>query len=234
MEKEIKRMGKDAVELPNNNSMLPAGTRLFQLIETQQDTITMKQFFYFLPSVTQGKLMIGMYTANKERDTILERNVAAAIYYDGVYNVRITPPTATEMDFAGRTILLRPACQWRSPHTVQCSVDEMNWSVHKTYEAAKYLTDIQLSVVRDAKRFKLLKEEEIDITFEGVPVKAKRVAYKINVPKFVMGGDNILIAYYVTAKVRDQFVHCVLSHYEKEVGPNGELPRLLAEVMKVN
>jgi len=79
----------------------------------------------------------------------------------------------------------------------------------------------------------VLSNETVDIQFEGQPTTAKRIRVKIQVPKFVTGGSNELIVYYVAAEVRGRFVGCVLSHYSNDPLTENGVPALLAKVMKV-
>lgn len=72
--------------------------------------------------------------------------------------------------------------------------------------------------------------EEVDVYFKNSETKAIRSKEKIKLPELVMGGSNILIIYYVSTKVRDRYVTCVLSHYTDDVNADN-LPPLLSEVM---
>ncbi|MNY42069.1 hypothetical protein D3C86_1769290 [compost metagenome] len=77
------------------------------------------------------------------------------------------------------------------------------------------------------------KESEVTVIFEGQEVKAMKRIMVAN-PPGALGGSNVVIVYYVVAKVRGRYVSCTLSHYTDDVGvKQNKLPPLLAEVMQL-
>jgi hypothetical protein len=115
-------------------------------------------------------------------------------------------------------------------NNLQCPGNgQMNWAVYPTLEEAQGGTQLQMK--QNAKR-KILKSEELNIVFEGEPATAIRIVYKMNVPRIIMGGSNNLAVFYVTTKVRGQYVSCVLSNFVENEN-DYTLGALLLEVMKM-
>lgn len=155
----------------------------------------------------------------------LDKSVPESVY---------TAPTADLIDFIGRPIKLGGVCRWMSPHNVQCpNYGQMSWSVFDSEEAAVRNNKLVAERGRKKSIADIQEEVEVPVTFEGVQVKAKKVKVKIQVPKFVMGGSNVLIVYYITANVRNKYVSCVLSQYTDDTQTDGLAP-LLKEVMSLD
>lgn len=77
-----------------------------------------------------------------------------------------------------------------------------------------------------------IKQENVTFYFEGIETQALRTSVKMKIPELIMGGSNVLIVYYVTSKVRDRYVSCILSHYTDDINAD-DLPPLLGEVMEI-
>ncbi|CAN0602260.1 unnamed protein product, partial [Ectocarpus sp. 12 AP-2014] len=142
-----------------------------------------------------------------------------------------------KINFAGREIELGGNCNWISINNIQCPFyGQLNWSVHKTKESADLSIQNQFKVTKTKNGGKVISEEEIDIIFEGAKTKAKKVNYDFtgitSLLASMSGGKNLTI-YYVSEKVRENYVSCVLSFWNNDnIKPSG-LPQLLEEVMSI-
>jgi hypothetical protein len=136
------------------------------------------------------------------------------------------------INFAGRTVQLKDHFEWMAPDNIYCPGNgQMSWSVHSTMDKAIRARDFQLIKNNDVKLVEILKQDTVPIFFEGSTVQGLRVTYKSKVPRIFWGkGSKILLVYYIVAFVRNQFVACVLSHYEDQL-PNGNVPPPLDNVM---
>jgi len=149
-------------------------------------------------------------------------------------NIYTTPIVGDSFDFIGRKIKLGGTCQWMSPHNIQCPNNgQMSWSLFNSEEAAMANRDLHVEIVKNKNLTSVLEDTWVPVTFEGVQVKARKLKVKINVPKLIMGGSNILIVYYITANVRDHYVTCALSQYTDDAADN-TLAGLLQEVMSLD
>jgi hypothetical protein len=101
-----------------------------------------------------------------------------------------------------------------------------------TLQEAEAYRDSYVAMMKSRNITDVLEETWIPVRFEGRETKALRTKIKIQIPKLVMGGSNVLVGYYVAVEVRGHYVACVLSHYTDQADP-GTLPRLLAEVMSL-
>ena len=164
-----------------------------------------------------------------------ERKMIALILDDSIPKSCFSSTKTDIVNFAGREIQLGGNCNWMNINNVQCPYyGQMNWSIHKTKESADLSIENQLKATKLKNGGKVVSEEEVNIIFEGVNTKAKRVNYDFTgVTSLLtsMSGGKELTIYYVSEKVRGHFVSCVLSFWNNDnINPSG-LPQLLEEVM---
>ena len=173
------------------------------------------------------------FTYLSSRDTAIEHYMVNTIRSKTLPETVYSPQRVDSIKYAGRYIQLGPACRWMNTHNIQCpNYGQMNWSEFRDSTRAVEMTEFQRAL--NNQKF-LTKEKESnyeDVLFEGVETRVLRTKVKIKLPKLVVGGSNVLVVYYVTAKVRDRYVSCVLSHYTDDVNAEG-LPPLLSEVMEL-
>jgi len=159
-------------------------------------------------------------------DLQLAKKIPASVYVDNPVD---------KFDFAGRSIEVSGACQWMNVNVVQCPRSgEMNWALHENMEAAQKAIDNQFHLTKSRDMSSIISEETVDVVFEGKATKAKKVLLKVKVPKFVTGGSNELIIYYVAEEIRGRFMSCVLSHYSDERLTENGVPGFLSMFLKVN
>lgn len=188
--------------------------------------------YYLIPISDELSTIVG-FIRPKTRDIGLERNFVNAQRSDNIPSFVYTSIYIDSIDFVGRKIDLGPVCRWMSPHNVQCpNYGQMNWAIFDNLKQAEEYRDTRFEINKNKSITDIKDERWIMVKFEGQETKALRTKMKIQLPKFVMGGSNTLIGYYVTGQVRGKFVTCVLSHYTDDVGAN-ELPPLLSEVLEL-
>lgn len=189
------------------------------------------QKFYFFP-VGEKKTQFICFQNALSRDTVLELSFIEAFnnnVLDKYIDYKDFSPIS--IDFIGRDIKLGARCNWMFVNNLQCPGNgQMNWSVFPTMEEAQKKTDLQQL---DSSSRKILKNEKINIIFEETPTVATRIVYKFNIPRFVMGGSNLLAVYYVTAEVRGKYISCILSNYVDSEN-DYTLGALLHEVMSLD
>lgn len=187
---------------------------------------------YLLPE-DDNNMRVVMLHSVAGRDTVIENAFMDALFARKLKQYTTDDWVAESIDFAGRTIELGDMCRWVSPRNVHCATfGQMAWTELDTQEEAEVNNMVQLISNNNSKKYKPQKEEEVDILFEGIPTKAKRVTYKLNTPKILMGGRNMLVTYFVTQKVRGKHVSAVLTHY-MESKDDYSLPPLLERVMSL-
>jgi len=185
---------------------------------------------YFFPTGKKKMRHITMQVI-MPRDSLLEKSFMDAYFSNSLnkYIVCYTYSTR-KLNFLGREIKLGASCNWMFVNNLQCPGNgQMNWSIYPTLEEAQKGARLQMR--RNSER-KILKNEELNIIFEGEPVIATRIVYKMGVPRIIMGGSNNLAVFYVTSKVRGQCVSCVLSNYVENEN-DYTLGALLQEVMEL-
>lgn len=142
------------------------------------------------------------------------------------------------IDFVGRKIELGNICYWTYLNTVQCPYfGEMNWSIHKTLEDAKQSVENQFNITKTRKNTKIASENIVDVEFEGVPTKAKKVIVEftgVTSALAGMSGGKSLTVYYIAENVRNKNISCVMSFWNNDlINPDTKLPPLLEKVMNV-
>jgi hypothetical protein len=125
-----------------------------------------------------------------------------------------------------------------APRNVQCpDKGQFNWSVHPDLEQAKQAMQFQYLFSIHGSLVKVMQEEDVEVVFEGSPTIAKRVIFKVRgISGFMakeLEGSNELVVYYIATKVREEYIHCVLSYWTNNRLTEGGLPPLLAEVMQL-
>lgn len=191
------------------------------------------QSVYYISSSGADKIKVIGFSTMCDRDKKIEKQYFQAINSGTLPSGIFTPMLVDTVQFAGRPIDLGPACRWMGIRNLQCpNMGQMNWSEFSSLERAKQMIDGQRTQNSEMKLGDVLEDNEVEIIFEGTPVKALKRKLKIKIPQRIMGGSNILIIYYVTAEVRGRYIACVLSHYTDDIGAK-KLPPLLSEVMQL-
>jgi len=188
--------------------------------------------YYLIPGNEKKSTVIG-FIRLKTRDIGLEHDFVDAHLSNKIPSFVYTKLEIDSIDFVGRTIKLGPICRWMSPHNIQCpNYGQMNWAIFDNLKQAEEYRDTHFEMAKSKNLVDIKEEKWITLKFEGQETKALRTKVKIQLPKLVMGGSNILVVYYVTGQVRGKYVTCVLSHYTDDVSAD-KLPALLSEVLEL-
>lgn len=171
-------------------------------------------------------------------DLEMEKELVNIIIEDKIPNGNYSSKNTEIIDFGGREIQLGGSCTWQNINSIQCPYyGQMNWSVHKTLESAQNSIDNQLAFTLTNKGGKIVSEEMVDVVFENVETKAKKVIYDFTGVKSMlagMSGGKTLTIYYVAEQVRGNYMSCVMSFWNNDViNPETNFPLLLEEVMKL-
>ncbi|SEM18051.1 hypothetical protein SAMN04487910_4343 [Aquimarina amphilecti] len=192
---------------------------------------------YFVKN-KDNRISIFWFGYYDKSNPVFERKMIDLILNDAIPKSSFCSKKTDIVNFAGREIKLGGNCNWMNINNVQCPYyGQMSWSVHKTKESADASIQNQLKATKSQNGGKVISEEEIAIVFEGVSTKAKKVYYDFtgvtSLLASMSGGKNLTI-YYVSEKVRDNYVSCILSFWNNDnINPSG-LPPLLEEVMKIS
>lgn len=211
------------------------------LFVTKQQKISDNNFqthnYYFVENQDKTITVI-WFIKNGKTDKDTEEKLVNAILENKIPETNFVPLQITSINFADRTIELGNRCYWTFLNTVQCPYfGEMNWSVHKTLDDAKEAIENQLNITKSKKGGKIISEEIVDIDFEGVPTKAKKVVYDLTGLTSAlagMSGGKSLIIYYVAENIRNKNVSCVMSFWNNDkINPETKLPPLLEKIIKL-
>lgn len=173
-----------------------------------------------------------------QTDKETEEKMVNLIIENKIPEENFVPMKITSINFAGRKIELGNSCYWTFLNTVQCPyLGEMNWSVHRNLESAKEAIENQLNVTKSKKGGKVTSEELVDVEFEGVQTKAKKIIYDFTGVASALagmsGGKNLTV-YYIAENIRNKNVSCVMSFWNNDqINPETKLPPLLEKIMKL-
>lgn len=211
------------------------------LFISKQQKITDNNFqtnnYYFVENPDKTVSVI-WFIKNGKTDKETEEKMVNLIIENKIPEENFVPMKITSINFAGRKIELGNSCYWTFLNTVQCPyLGEMNWSVHRNLESAKEAIENQLNITKSKKGGKVASEEIVDVEFEGVQTKAKKVIYDFTGVASALagmsGGKNLTV-YYVAENVRNKNVSCVMSFWNNDqINPETKLPPLLEKIMKL-
>lgn len=198
----------------------------------QTNGVPIHSIYYLKPTKENRSTVIGFVVA-KTRDIALEREFVKTYLAKNIPDFVFSPMEIDSIDFVGRTLRLGPICEWKKPHNIQCpDRGQMNWAIFDNLEKAEVCRDTHAEMTKNKGLVDLKEEKWIRLKFEGRETNALRTKIKIQIPKLIMGGSNILVIYYVTGLVRGKYVTCILSHYSDNAEEN-KLPPLLSEVLEL-
>ena len=193
--------------------------------------------YYFVENPDKTTTVV-WFIKNGKTDKETEEKLVNAIIENKIPEDIFVQRQISSINFAGRKIELGNNCYWTFLNTVQCPYfGEMNWSIHKTLQDAQQSVENQLNVTKSRKGGKVTSEEFVDVDFEGVQTKAKKVIYEFSGVTSAlagMSGGKSLTVYYVAENVRNKNVSCVMSFWNNDqINPETKLPPLLEKLMKL-
>lgn len=211
------------------------------LLISKQQKISDNNFqtnnYYFVENPDKTVSVV-WFIKNGKTDKETEEKMVNLIIENKIPEENFVPMKITSINFAGRKIELGNSCYWTFLNTVQCPyLGEMNWSVHRNLESAKEAIENQLNITKSKNGGKVTSEEIVDIEFEGVQTKAKKVIYDFTGVASALagmsGGKNLTV-YYVAENVRNRNVSCVMSFWNNDqINPETKLTPLLEKIIKL-
>ncbi len=227
----LKTVGiKDKITSNYRDSSLPLPNKVNRSISYFKNEMTQEQRRYVLR--TRGDQILDVFiTKANQWDSAFVRKLLLSFYYDGIPKNIVTPLQALTFDFISRDIALYPPGDWSEPHNLRVNGDQLNWSIHNSFEEAAAETNFQLQTTLLKRDAKVLRQDTIAVIFEGAPVQATRIVFKVPGVGYETRGQRELVAYYVTAPVRGRFVHCVLSHYNYELSDEALANCVIPKIM---
>lgn len=200
------------------------------------DELTQNNSYYFIENKNK-RITIIQFSAINKRDRVFERLMVSYIIEKTIPKENFVSLRIDSINFVGRKIKLDSSCYWTNVSAVQCPYyGEMNWSIHKDLNDAIKTVEQQFSITKSRKKGKVISEVLVDIEFESVETKAKKVIYDFTgVTSLLvsMSGGKTLTIYYVATEVRGRYVSCVLSFWNNDVITENGLAPLLEKVMKL-
>jgi hypothetical protein len=205
--------------------------------EKLNDKIIQRNSYYIIEN-SDKKITAIWFAKTSIEDFKMQRELTNLIIENKIPKSNFVSMQTNQINFGNRQIELSSSCYWTFLNTVQCPYfGEMNWSVHYSLEDAKESVENQLEMAKSRKSGKILSEEMVDVEFENIPTKAKKVIYDftgLTGALAGMSGGKTLTVFYVAEKVRENYMSCVMSFWNNdEINSETKLPPLLEKVMKI-
>lgn len=142
------------------------------------------------------------------------------------------------INFTNTSIELSNSCYWTFLNTIQCPYEgEINWSIHRDLDDAKNSVTHQLNITKSRKNMKVISEETVKVNFLNTDTEALRVIYKITGVNGLLvktSGGTTLTVYYISEKVNNKNISCVMSFWNNDkINPNTKLPPLLEKFLQL-
>ena len=191
---------------------------------------------YFVKSPA-NTISLVWFSKLRDREVEVEESLVNLIVENKIPQELFAPTDARSIDFAGRKIPMLDDCYFTGINIVQCPYNgEMNWGIYRTLEDAQQAVADQFAANKQRKMLKPIEEKEVEVLFEEVPTKAKRVVFDIKGVASAlagMSGGKTLTVYYVAQVVRNRPIACVMSFWNNDNIKNTGLPLLLSRVMQL-
>ena len=138
---------------------------------------------YFVKSPANTITLV-WFSKLRDREVEVEEALVNLIVENKIPQELFAPTDARSIDFAGRKIPMLDDCYFTGINIVQCPYNgEMNWGVYRTLEDAQQAVADQFAANKQRKIVKPIEEQEVEVLFEEVPTKAKRVVFDgLNLP----------------------------------------------------
>jgi hypothetical protein len=234
--KKYKKLKVKENELIHSDSSIDLQNYYVHKSENVQEDIVHHSSYYFLKT-QENEISAVTFNSYNEVDIDFQRQfvrlVLDAMIPDNIYS----SITTDSVNFGGRKLYLGGRCRWMNINNIQCSgYGQINWSVCKDKETSERTLETQLKVNLAHSHGKVVSEEIVDVIFEEVDTKARKVVYDftgITSALVGMTGGKTLTIYFISAPVRDNYISCVMSFWNNDrINPSGLAP-LLEEVMKL-
>ncbi|MDR0864494.1 MAG: hypothetical protein LBO74_06130 [Candidatus Symbiothrix sp.] len=161
---------------------------------------------YYLLQNAENELTIISFQTLNQRDLFLEQAFIKAFFDKTLENFISEDWTGESINFAGRTIRLGNACDWKNPHNFYCKGGQISWSEFSSADAAEL--DLEARIIANNRTsYSILANDDVDVLFEDIPTVAYRVVYKSKDDYYP------LIVYYICQEVRGRYISCILSNY---------------------
>ncbi|MBQ4822118.1 hypothetical protein [Aquimarina sp. MMG016] len=205
-------------------------------IDKISDSLSQYSTYYFIEN-PKGRIQVFWFGFYEKVPKSFIKQTIGWVANNSIPSENYDKVSASSINFAGRTIQLDSSCGWININNVQCPYfGQMNWSLHSSLESAKKANHYQLLGTKTKQGGKVISEETVAIEFEGVPTTAKKVIYDFTGVKSLlagMSGGKTLTIYYVSEKIREHYVSCVMSFWNNDNINSSGLPGLLEQVMKL-
>ncbi|MDR2918889.1 MAG: hypothetical protein LBV72_05940 [Tannerella sp.] len=182
------------------------------LIDTPDLPVQISQKCFLLQKDDKTVTVLYLETSVK-RDFVLEKEILH-LCLDGRLAESVSDERSTRyMILARKKIHLAYEAKKLAPNRIVHGESQISWSEFSSKSRANQYVENQMAIDK-ADNVEFIKEEYVDVFFDGVPVTARRVIFYD--PSNLTDTDY-LIVYYVMVQLRGRYVGCILSHYKDNI-----------------
>lgn len=224
--------------LEQSDSCINQRNFIYERVDSICEGVNIYTSYYFIDEPEKGIIVI-TYNSPGKNDKKLERELNSMLLSKKIPESVFNKIIFNSINFAGRKIELGTySAKWTNVNCVQWPYHgEMIWSVHRNSADAALSIEMQrrITAERNSKQLgaSVVSDEKVNVIFENVPVVARKVVYALEGETADDGKTLEMIIYYVTAPVRNNWVSCVMSHWNNDAIEESGLPALLEKVMKL-
>ncbi len=189
----------------------------------------------FIVSYSQNSTVLIQFNNILNSDSLFEN-----ILIKRIVNNQLPPNIfmATEIDsirFGNRFINLGSICNWKNVRNIHChSYGQIIWSEFRNKIRAERYLKRRIRILEELRKNELIKKELVQVQFEGIETTAQKFTLKVNLSNLSEeAAGNKLFVYFITCKVGEKYISCILNHFEDKTNPL-ELPPLINEVLIIN
>jgi|GEM_PF-4195457 len=192
--------------------------------------------YYFAKSL-EGEIDYISIVSIFPHDKLLNDEIVRAIRNKLIPESSVFSYKEPVLSLCGRNINVNNSCSWMSENSIQCPYDaQLDWSMFDNLPNALRHQDYRINVLENENRGKVVLDTLLDVRlFENV-VQARKLIYDfkgLSSALLKLDGSDRLVIYYVSGRVDNYIVGCMMSFWEdKSAAPNA-LPPMLRKIMSV-
>lgn len=236
IQKKYKKLEIREDELIHSDSAMDLQNYYVHKSDTVQEDIVLNTSYYFIKT-KEDEISAITFVSYNEVDIEFEKQFVRLVLNDKIPNDIYSSITTDSVNFGGRKLYLGSNCRWMNINNIQCSgYGQINWSVYKDKETSERDLETQRQVNLARSHGKVVSDEIVDVTFEEVDTKARKIIFDFTgVTSALVGvtGGKTLTIYFISAPVRGNYISCVMSFWNNDMINPGGLAPLLEEVMQL-
>ena len=193
LKKIFRKYSINKKDLKIKDDQLPYNNYYVSKNETLGKNLIENNSYYFVENKNK-RVTVFWFGSINGKDKDFERKFINLILEEKIPKEVFESIKIDKIEFAGRMIQLGSNCYWTNVNTIQCPYNgEMNWSLHKNLVGAQKSIENQLAITKIKRGGKVVSEEIVNIEFENIPTKAKKIIYDFTGMKSILVQECLVV-----------------------------------------